>query len=111
MTEGIEYIYLETHNWGKSVKFWQGLGFELELDLGHSGRLVHPRDGSAVFVEEVPRDRTPSVQIYLRTRDASEKPAPPAEIVAGWQPSHWGSQLLELRDPDGRTHFLQHRPA
>jgi hypothetical protein len=26
MTEGIEAVFLETHNWGKSVRFFQGLG-------------------------------------------------------------------------------------
>jgi hypothetical protein len=30
-TEGIEAIFLETHNWGKAAKFFQDLGFELEF--------------------------------------------------------------------------------
>ena len=27
-TEGIEAVFLETHNWGKSARFFQGLGYE-----------------------------------------------------------------------------------
>jgi hypothetical protein len=27
-TEGIEGFLIETHNWGKTVAFWQGLGYE-----------------------------------------------------------------------------------
>jgi N-acetylglutamate synthase-like GNAT family acetyltransferase len=27
-TDGIEAVYLTTHNWGKAAKFFQALGFE-----------------------------------------------------------------------------------
>ena len=30
-TDGIEGLLIETHNWGKTVAFWQGLGFVLEF--------------------------------------------------------------------------------
>ncbi len=26
-TEGIEAVFLTTHNWGKAAKFFQGLGY------------------------------------------------------------------------------------
>lgn len=50
MTEGVEYVYRETRDWGKTVKFWLEFGYELARD---------------------------------------------------WCDSHWGTRLLELRDPDG----------
>ena len=28
-TDGIEAVFLETHNWGKAAKFFQALGFGL----------------------------------------------------------------------------------
>ena len=31
-TEGIEAVFLETHNWGKSARFFQSLGYELEFE-------------------------------------------------------------------------------
>ena len=103
MTNGIHYIYLETHNWGKTVKFWQQLGFDLDLDLGTSGRLIHREGGSAIFVEEVPEDRALAQQIYLHASDTSTSPGPPVEIEKDWHASHWGPKLLEVRDPDGRS--------
>jgi hypothetical protein len=29
-TEGVEGVYVETHNWGKAARFFQTLGFEVE---------------------------------------------------------------------------------
>ena len=107
-TDGIEYVYLETRNWGKTVKFWQELGFKLDLDLGNSGRLVHPRGGAALFINEVPEGRPLAQQIYLQVPDASFRPRPPVEIARDWHASHWSTRLMEVRDPDGRVHVLQH---
>jgi hypothetical protein len=106
MTNGIDYIHLETHNWGKTVKFWQAMGFELELDLGTSGRVVHPDGGASIFIEEVGPDRAPEMRLHL---DASEKgtPASPVEVSKDWHPSHWGTELLETKDVDGRVVMVQ----
>ncbi len=111
MTRGIEYVYLETHNFGKTVKFWQGLGFALDLDLGRSGRLVNPDGGSAIFIEEVPADRPLANQLYLRAASPDARPEAPAEIAKDWHPSHWGTRLMELSDPDGRRVVMQHGEA
>ena len=46
---------VETHNWGKSVAFWKGLGYELELETDHhSGRLRHPAGGPYLFWPSAP---------------------------------------------------------
>ncbi len=111
MIDGVEYVYLETHNWGRTAKFWLELGFELDLDLGSSGRLVHRGSGFALFIEEVPDDRPLAVQFYLRASSPDSRPGPTAELARDWHDSHWGTRLLELRDPDGRTLFLQHGSA
>jgi hypothetical protein len=31
-TEGIEAVFLETHNWGKAAAFWQALGYKLDFE-------------------------------------------------------------------------------
>jgi hypothetical protein len=31
-TDGIEAVFLTTHNWGKTVKFFQALGFTIEFE-------------------------------------------------------------------------------
>ena len=56
-TEGIEAVFLETHNWGKAAKFFQALGFELEFATDHDSGQLRNGDGPYVFIAEVPEDR------------------------------------------------------
>jgi hypothetical protein len=53
-TKGIEAMFLETHNWGKAVKFWQELGFELEFSTDHGSGQLRNGDGPYLFIAEVP---------------------------------------------------------
>jgi hypothetical protein len=107
--ERIDYIYMQTHNWGKAARFWQQLGFRLVLDLGHSGRLEPEGGGPGIFLEEVPEGRPLAMQIFLRAGDET-LPEPPAQVVTPWRDSHWGTRLLEVRDPDGRSIVVQVHP-
>ena len=109
--EGIDYLYLETRNWGKSVKFWQQLGFELVLDLGSSGRLDPPGGGPGIFLEEVSPETPLAQGVYLRVDDPGFRPETPVETIGEPITSHWGAGLQIVRDPDGREFILQHTPA
>ena len=109
--EGIEYIYLETRNWGKSVKFWQKLGFVLVLDLGNSGRLEPPSGGAGIFLEEVSPETPLAHGVYLRVDSMEATLEPPIERVGEPTSTHWGSELQIVRDPDGREFILQYSPA
>lgn len=101
--ERLDYLYIETRNYAEALRFWQGLGFALALDLGGAGRLEPPGGGPGIFVEEVHDDRPLTFQAYLRVgRDTSP---------GGFVPSHWGTELTEVTDPDGRTWMLQRYPA
>lgn len=61
-TQGIEGWLIETHNWGKTVAFWKGLGYELEFETDHhSGKLSHPAGGPYIFIAE--RPHTHALQI------------------------------------------------
>ena len=105
MTKGIDYVYIETHSFAAAVEFWKAMGFEVVLDLGTAGRLVHPDDGGAIHLEEIPKDRTPGMQMYLK---GDERGAPEGvEVQADWHPSHWGTELLEVKDADGRLVTVQ----
>jgi hypothetical protein len=44
-TNGIEAVFLKTHNWGKAAKFFQALGFELEFETDHSSGQFRNGDG------------------------------------------------------------------
>src|SRR3954454_24831303 len=70
-TEGIEAVFLETHNWGKAAKFWQALGFELEFDTGHDSGQLRNGNGPYVFIAEVPESKATGISIVLKVPDAN----------------------------------------
>jgi hypothetical protein len=47
-TTGIEAVFLEPHNWGKTVKFFQALGYELEFETDHNSGQLRNGDGPYV---------------------------------------------------------------
>jgi hypothetical protein len=105
-TEGIEAVFLETHNWGKAAKFFQALGFELEFATDHASGLLRNGDGPYVFIAEVPADQQPGVRIVLKVPDAF-RPDPPVEVVTPFEDTHYGTREMTVRDPDGRLWNLQ----
>ncbi|MGW9173725.1 VOC family protein [Streptomyces decoyicus] len=107
-TEGIEAVFLETHNWGKSAKFFQALGFELEFSTDQSSGQLRNGDGAYVFIAEVPEDRKPRTQIVLKVADAETfRPDPAVEVVTPFEDTHYGTTEMTVRDPDGRLWSLQ----
>jgi hypothetical protein len=107
-TEGIEAVFLETHNWGKAAKFFQELGFELEFSTDHNSGQLRNGDGPYVFIAEVPEEREPRVQLVLKVTDADAfRPDPVVEVVTPFQDTHYGTKEMTVRDPDGRLWSLQ----
>jgi hypothetical protein len=110
-TEGIEGLYVETHNWGRTARFFRELGFEIEFETEHGSGMLRCGDGPYVFVEEVPADHAPGLQVLVRVSDAGTcRPRPPVEVVKPFQQTHWGTQQMQVRDPDGRIWSLQAPP-
>ena len=110
-TRGIEGLLIETHNWGKSVAFWQALGYVLEFETDHhSGQLRHPAGGPYLFIAEVPESAPTSSGLapMLGIESAERFQAPAAAIVErGFEQQHWGVTEMMLRDPDGRPISIQ----
>jgi hypothetical protein len=107
-TEGIEAVFLETHNWGKTARFFQALGYELEFETDHDSGQLRNGDGPYVFVSEVPEDRDPQMRLVLEVPDADAFRADPAvEVVTPFEDTHWGTKEMTVRDPDGRMWSLQ----
>jgi hypothetical protein len=103
-SNGIEGLVIETHNWGKTVAFWQALGYELEFETDHhSGQLRHPRGGPYLFVAERPPHQALKVVLAIGVADAAQF-APPhaATVVRGFEPQHFPALEMVLADPDGR---------
>src|SRR5690348_15020565 len=65
-TEGIEAVFLETHNWGKTAKFFTELGYELEFDTGHNSGQLRNGDTPYVFIAEVPADQEPGMRLVFK---------------------------------------------
>lgn len=107
-TDGIEAVFLTTHNWGKAAKFFQALGFELDFGTDHASGQLRAGDGPYVFVAEVPEDQEPQVQLVLRVPDeAAFHPNPAVEVVTPFEDTHFGTREMTVRDPDGRLWSLQ----
>jgi hypothetical protein len=108
-TQGIEGLYVETHNWGKTVSFWTGLGYKLQFETDHhSGQLVHPSGGPYVFVAE--RPATDELETYpvVGALDAEAVTVPGAATVdKPFTPEHWGVVEMLLVDPDRRHVSVQ----
>ncbi|GAA0450775.1 VOC family protein [Streptomyces olivaceiscleroticus] len=107
-TEGIEAVFLETHNWGKSARFFQALGFKLEFETDHNSGQLRNGDGPYVFIAEVPESQKPEMRVVLKVPDGDAfRPGPDVEVVTPFEDTHFGTRLLTVRDPDGRLWNLQ----
>ena len=107
-TKGIEAVYLTTHNWGKSAKFFKALGFELEFDTGHNSGQLRNGAGPYLFIAEIPANQKPEAHVVLKVDDADAvRPEPIVDVVTPFEPTHWGTQEMTVRDPDGRIWHLQ----
>ncbi|HEY7626339.1 MAG TPA: hypothetical protein VH761_04700 [Ilumatobacteraceae bacterium] len=106
-TNGFGHVYIETHNWGKAVAFWQRLGFEIEFETGHgSGMLRHPAGGPTVFVAEQSLEDPLASELYLAA--AADFTAPDGvDVVSPFQESHWGTKVMIIQDPDGHRFRIE----
>ncbi|MGZ4693502.1 MAG: VOC family protein [Acidimicrobiales bacterium] len=107
-TEGIEAVFLETHNWGKAAKFFQELGFELEFATDHNSGQLRRGDGPYLFIAEIPEEEEPGMQVVLKV-DETDAPGfdPIVEVVTPFEDTHYGTREMTVRDPDGRVWTLQ----
>jgi uncharacterized glyoxalase superfamily protein PhnB len=56
----------------------------------------------------VPGDRAPGVRVVFKVADAGAvKPDPAVKEVSPFEDTHWGTQQMVMRDPDGRLWSLE----
>jgi catechol 2,3-dioxygenase-like lactoylglutathione lyase family enzyme len=108
---GVEGLIIQTRNWGKTVAFWQALGYRIEFETGrNSGRLEHPGGGPYLFVVERPDAEDPEIQPLVATSNAdSFRPPRAGTVEHPFTERHWGAAEMLLRDPDGRHVSVQAR--
>jgi len=108
-TRGVEGLIIQTRNWGKTVAFWQELGYQLEFEAGHhSGMLKHSAGGPYLFVIELLDAAAPEIQPIIGASDPETFEVPAAGTVEEpFTQMHWGVSQMLLRDPDGRAVSVQ----
>ena len=107
-TEGIEAVFLETHNWGKSAKFFQTLGYEIEFATDHNSGQLRRGGSPYLFIAEVPESEPTRRHLVLNVPDADAFELDASiEVVTGWEDPHWGTRLMTVRDPARREWKLQ----
>src|SRR5690349_4307491 len=100
-TEGIEAVFLATHNWGKTAKFFQDLGYKLEFETDHSSGKLTNGDGPYLFIAEVPAAEPTGMQVLLKVADADLFEAGDSvEVVTPFEETHYGTREMTVRDPD-----------
>jgi catechol 2,3-dioxygenase-like lactoylglutathione lyase family enzyme len=102
-TEGIESVMIETHNWGRSVRFFKALGYEVDFETDHNSGLLRNGSGPYLFVAEVPASQPTEARVVLRAEDADTfQLDAEVEMVSAFEATHWGTRVMVVRDPDGR---------
>lgn len=103
-SKGIEGLRVDTHNWGKSVAFWQELGYELVDSLV----LRHPAGGPYIYLLERAENEDLEIRPLVAIDDAATFRAPAAGTVErGFEPQHWRVTEMVLLDPDARAISVQ----
>jgi catechol 2,3-dioxygenase-like lactoylglutathione lyase family enzyme len=101
-TTGIEGLIIQTSNWGKTVAFWQALGYRVEFETGRNS------GGPYLFVVERPAGPAPEIQPLVGAASADSFQPPAAGTVEhAFTDRAWGAAEMLLRDPDGRHVSIQ----
>ena len=103
-SKGIEGLIVDTHNWGKSVAFWNDLGYDLEDSLV----LRHRTGGPFIYLIEQAETENLEIRPIVGIEDASTFTPPAAGTVQReFEPQHWEVSEMLLLDPDGREISVQ----
>ena len=107
-TEGIEAVFLETHNWGKSARFFQGWATK-----SSSRQTTTPANSEAVTARPCSSPRSPrpsrldGTSCWPWPMPTPSSSMPPSRSLTDGEDTHWGTRLMTVRDPDGSEWKLQ----
>ena len=107
----LDHLYRETTRWEESTEFWSRLGFSFAEQWGEpphrAGRLT--RDTASLVLAEVSEGAGMASTPFFEVSDIAEfSGEADADVVA----THWGTHMVTVTDPDGRTyHFESKEPG
>ena len=103
----LDHLYRETSHWERSVEFWSQLGFDFAESWGEephrAGRLTN--GAASVVLAETSRGG-PGESTFLAVRDIDAVASAVGESVID---THWGTRMVSVTDPDGRTYNFEPR--
>ena len=106
-TNGFGHYYVETHDWNAAVAFWQSLGYQLEFETDHhSGMLRHPEGAPTVFLAEQSIEDPLAREVYFAA-PAGYEPPDGMHVVSPFAPTHWGTKVMVIQDPDGHRYRIE----
>ena len=110
----IDHVYVETRRFEQSQGFWAALGFEIKAQRGEGGHRACQLETSGgakiVLAEALQAPVAPTV--HLRMSDAESLNArliasEAVHVSTPLEATHWGTQWIQVTDPDGRTYALE----
>jgi hypothetical protein len=108
VTTELHHIYRETAHWSESVAFPSRLGFSFVEECGsdphRAGRRVN--DAAPLVLAEVDPASQPSQATFPASSDIQGVSRAMEESVAD---THWGTRMVSVTDPDGRTYNFDPR--
>jgi len=108
--DGIDYLYVATRQWDRSVAFWSALGFTLVSQWGEEGHRAGRLEAgaAAVVLAEAGANDVPTSTLYFTSADVDGMTlGPEVDVVSRPTETHWGTTLMRVRDPDGNVYAVQ----
>ena len=102
-------IFISTHHFDETLAFWRALGYEVTRDIRPGAAMLEKADAPSLLIDAVEQERTPELGIFFDVPGGAFEPAEGLDVVHGFEPTHWGSEVMTLRDPDGREFNLERR--
>jgi hypothetical protein len=108
MSTELHHLYREIARWTESVGFWSRLAFSFEQQWGsephRAGTLVN--GNARVVLAEVAPGSDPSEATFLETSDIVDLSHATETAIVD---THWGTRMVSVTDPDGRTYNFEPR--
>jgi hypothetical protein len=108
MSTELHHPYRETTRWTESVGFWSRLGLSFEQQWGsvpHRAGTLVSGTGRVVLAEVAPESE-PAEATFLETSDIDAVSHATETAIVD---THWGTRMVSVTDPDGRTYNFEPR--
>jgi hypothetical protein len=108
MSLTVHRLYRETADWDDGVVFWRHLGFSFGEQWGserHRSGTLSSGAARIVFAEVAPGSR-PSQATFVSAANLDALAHNIEEPIAD---THWGTRMVSVTDPDGRTYNFEPR--